>query len=310
MLGQKFVIGLLVCLLSVGVATAATKSSSKDSGKNGGGVSYKAATPYLGAILVNANTGEVLFEDHADQPGYPASVLKLMDLLIILEKIDRGSVKLDEIVQVTAEAAKIGGSQVYLKENEEFTVEELLYALMIQSANDAARALSIHISGSKDGFVELMNKKAKALGMKSTHFNSDNGLPPSKDQQPDITTARDLATMAIALLKNTNTLNYTSVKNRKFRNDTFEMKNHNKLLWSFKGCDGLKTGYFKKAGFSIIVTAERNGTRVVAVVLGSEDRKVRDRKAAELLSKGLANAGKVAEEDAEPSDGEESEKGE
>lgn len=247
----------------------------------------KSADPYLGAIVIDTDTGQVLFEDHSDVKGYPASVLKLMDLMIILEKIKTGVMRLDEKITISAEAAKIGGSQVYLKENEVFTVDELLYALMVQSANDAATALAIQAAGSKEGFVALMNQRAKELGLKSTEFHSIHGLPPAKDQFPDVTTARDLARLARELLKYPDCLRYTSCREHGFRDNKFIMRNHNCLLTSFPGCDGLKTGYFKNAGYSIAATAKRGNAHIIAVVLGSKSKKARDQKAAELLTKGF-----------------------
>ena len=133
-----------------------------------------------------------------------------------------------------------------------------------------------------------MNEKAKELGMTSTTFHSVHGLPPAAGGDPDVTTANDLAKLCLALLKNPNVLTYTSVKERGFRNNTFMMRNHNHLLETFEGCDGFKTGFFSAAGFSICATAERKGVRIIAVVLGSKDRKVRDAKAAELLQKGFS----------------------
>ena len=140
--------------------------------------------PYISALVVDADTGKVLFEDHAGTVVYPASVLKIMDMLVVLEQIEQGKVKLDEMVQVTPEAAQMGGSQVYLDPKEQFTVEDLLYALAVQSANDAAVALAMHVAGSTEGFVALMNKRAAELGMKDTHFYSVHGLPPSRDKSP------------------------------------------------------------------------------------------------------------------------------
>lgn len=245
--------------------------------------------PYIGAIVVDADSGKILFEENAETKAYPASVLKLMDLLVVLEKLKEGYIKLDDKITVNAEAAKIGGSQVYLKEGEVFTIEELLYALLVQSANDAATALAIHIAGSKEGFIELMNEKAREIGMTNTVFNSIHGLPPGKGQEPDITTAKDIAILCRELLQHSETLTYTSVFKKGFRNDTFIMQNHNHLLTSFDGCDGLKTGYYTKAGYSIAATAKRKEARVIAVVLGSVNKKIRDRKAAELLSKGFMN---------------------
>ena len=252
----------------------------------------RSSDPYLGAIVIDADSGQILFADNPDAKGYPASVLKLMDLLIILEKVQEGKMTLQDKITVTAEAAKMGGSQVYLKENEVFTVDELLYALIVQSANDAATALAIHVAGSKQGFVALMNNRAKMLGMKSTQFHSIHGLPPGKDQLPDVTTARDLTRLCREVLKHPDTLRYTSTRERGFRDNKFIMRTHNRLMANFDGCDGLKTGFFDEAGFSIVATARRDDTRIMAIVLGSVDKKTRDRKARELLATGFMSAPK------------------
>ena len=256
------------------------------------GLPGRSADPYLGAIVIDAATGDVLFEDHADEQGYPASVIKLLDLLVILEQIDAGAVGLNDMVTITAEASTMGGSQVYLKEKEVFSVDDLLYALMVQSGNDAAVALAIQVAGTKEGFVEMMAERAKAIGMNSSSIHSCHGLPPGPGQEPDICTPRDIATLCRELLKHKDTLRYTSTVERGFRNDTFIMRNHNPLLSSFEGCDGFKTGFFSKAGYSMAVTAQRKGQRVIAVIIGSVDRKVRNAKAAELLSKGFLELGK------------------
>ena len=257
-----------------------------------------ARDPYIGAIVLDAANGNVLFEDGADRPGYPASMLKLMDLYIVLDRIQQGKLRLDEVVQVTPEAAAIGGSQVWLDPREQFPVEDLIYALMIQSANDAAMALAIHVAGSREGFVRMMNEKAKELGLSSlTQFQSPHGLPPGKGQRPDMTTPRDFAKLCKALIEaHPETLKYTSETFRVLRADTkpFEMRTHNRLLGAVPGCDGLKTGYFGDAGFSIAATAQRDGARVIAVVMGSVDRKVRDAKATELLGRYVSEASRVA----------------
>jgi D-alanyl-D-alanine carboxypeptidase (penicillin-binding protein 5/6) len=245
-------------------------------------------SPYVSALVVDADTGNVLFEDNADARVYPASVLKLMVLYVLLDRLDQGLLKLDEMVPVTVEAYKTGGSQVYLDPKEQFTVEEMLYALMVQSANDAAVALGTHVAGSKEGFVALMNQKAETLGMKNSRFHSVHGLPPSEGQEPDVTTARDLAILCRELAKKPDTFKYTGTKSRGFRNDTFMMHNHNKLLSQVPGSDGFKTGYYQAAGFSIAATAKRSGVRIISLVMGSADRKVRDAKAMELLGKGFA----------------------
>ncbi len=250
----------------------------------------KFKNPYLGAIVVDAATGRVLFEEDADTVGYPASVTKLMVLLVVLEAVEANHLTLDEPVTVTAAAARIGGSQVYLKENEVFPVDELLYALIVESANDAAAALAIHFAGSKAAFVELMNRRARELGMNNSSFHSVNGLPPEKGQLPDISTPRDIAILCRELLENPEVLKYTSTRVRPFRTDAeepFIMRNHNRLLKKMYGCDGLKTGYFPAAGYSIAATASKGDKRAVAVVFGAEKPKVRDSKTQEMLSKGL-----------------------
>lgn len=251
-------------------------------------VSSISRDPYVSALLMDADTGEILFSENPDTVVYPASVVKLMDLLVILDRIAEGKNTLEEMVQVTTEAAKTGGSQVYLDPKEKFPIEDLLYALAVQSANDAAVALAIHVAGSKEGFVAMMNQKAAELGMKNTRFSSVHGLPPSEGQKTDETTASDLALLGRALVSRPDALKYTSTRERGFREDKFIMRNHNHLLKQVDGCDGLKTGYFEAAGFSIAATAKRGGVRVIAIVMGSKDRKVRDAKTAELLAKGFA----------------------
>jgi len=247
-----------------------------------------AKDPYLSALVIDADSGKVLFADHPETTVYPASVLKMMNLLVILDLVDQGKVKLEDMVQVTPEASKIGGSQVYLDPKERFSVEDLLYALAVQSANDSAVALAIHVAGSKEGFVAMMNDKAAALGMKNTKFYSVHGLPPADGQKVDQTTANDLALLCRALIARPNALKYTGTKERPFRDGKFIMRNHNHLLGAVDGCDGFKTGYFEAGGFSIATTAKRGGVRIIAIVMGSKDRKVRDAKARELLSVGFA----------------------
>ncbi len=272
-------------------------SSVRSSGSPGTGraaIGVRSADPYLGAIVIDVATGTVLFEDKADEPGYPASVIKLMDLLLIEERIDSGFLSLSNRVQVTAEAAAIGGSQVYLAEKEIFPVEELLAALVIHSANDAAAALALYVAGTRPAFVGLMNTRAAELGMTATRFHSVHGLPPTEGQEPDVSTARDLSLLGREiLLKHPDVTRFSSMQNRPFRNGAFTLRNPDHLIGSYPGCDGLKTGYFKAGGFSIVSTAQRNGRRVLAVVLGCRDSKVRDATAKDLLSKGFLAAEKL-----------------
>ena len=256
-------------------------------------IPFRTRDPYQGAIVVDAADGTVVFEDRADELGYPASMLKLMDLLLILEDVERQRLQWTDPVRVTAEAARIGGSQVYLAEGEVFTVEDLTYALIIQSANDAAVALAIHIAGTVAAFVERMNAKARELGMSRTVFYSVHGLPPSAGQQPDVTTARDMSKLCLALARRPDAFRFTRVPLRVLREGTpkrFEMRTHNNLLLSFPGCDGFKTGYFRLAGYSIAATAQSEGARAIVVVLGSPTKEGRDTVARKLLAAGLATA--------------------
>lgn len=285
---------VLLVLLLAGFQLTAEAATSKPRNSAGTSSSHRSYTiaqdPYLGAIVLDAANGALLFEEHADAKGYPASVLKLMDLLIILEKVEQGQLSLQDQVPVSRKATGIGGSQVWLAEKESFSLDEMLYALMVRSANDVAVALAEKVGGSTDAFVELMNAKAKALGMNNTEFHSVHGLPAGRGQKDDVTTARDLSILCREVLKHPDALRYTSTRYRSFRPNgkTVKMQNHNPLLGRVEGCDGLKTGYIAKAGFSIAVTAARNGQRVIVVVLDSVDRKLRDRKAAELVAKGFA----------------------
>ena len=250
------------------------------------------AHPYRGAIVVDAANGAVLFQDKPDIRSYPASVVKLMVLLILLEAVDADSLQLDDSVTVTRGAAKMGGSQVYLAEGEIFPVEELLYAMVVKSANDAAVALAIHFVGSKEAFVELMNERARTVGMYDTVFHSVHGLPPGRGQSPDVSTPRDIAKLCRVLLQRSDVLQYTSTKRRLFRtqvDEPFILDNTNPLLKRMPGCDGLKTGFFYAAGFSIAATATDGDQRVVAVVMGAESQRTRDNTAKKMLADGLSD---------------------
>ncbi|MDD2600950.1 MAG: D-alanyl-D-alanine carboxypeptidase [Kiritimatiellae bacterium] len=269
----------MVCLLLVCVAAGAQTPSTP-------------RAPYVGAVIVDAYSGSVIFEDNPDRLGSPASTLKLMTLLVIQERISAGKIQLSDMVAVSKKAYATGGSQVYLDPRESFSVEEMLYALMIQSANDAAVALAEHVAGSTEEFVKLMNAKAEELGMTSTRFATVNGLPPSPGESPDVTTARDLATLACELCRHEAVFKYTSADYRQLRAGTdrpFDMRTHNPFLKKkVEGCDGFKTGFTNSAGWSIVVTCQRKERRLNIVVLGSEARLLRDAEAEKLLAKGFA----------------------
>ena len=241
---------------------------------------------------MDAATGNVLFEDHDGESSPPASMTKLMTFAVLHDKLAAGALTLQTPITVTAADSKIGGTQVWLKENEVFTVEELIYAVMIQSANDAAHALARTAGGSVPAFVELMNAKARELGMTHTTFRTPHGLPPSNRRiaEGDLTTPHDFALLCRYLLLKTDVIKYTSVKRRAFGPPArgTMMDNHDHLLGRVEGVDGLKTGFTNGAGFCLSATALRNGRRIIVVVMGSPDSKTRDIKVAEMLERGFA----------------------
>ena len=249
---------------------------------------------------MDARTGKILYEDHATNHAYPASVTKLMTLLLVLEEIDSGKISLNEKVTITREGMRVGGSQAYLdvRESGLYSVDDLLKALMIHSANDAAAVLAIRVAGTQDAFVEKMNQKARQLGMNSTTYHSVHGLPPSDGSQPDISTPYDIALLSLAVLRHPQTLGYTSNKLDYFPpspqrpEGPFMMATRNVLIKGgsdgYDGCDGLKTGYHARGGWSLSATAEKNGKRVIAIALGCPDKKSRNATVCSLLDKGFA----------------------
>lgn len=257
--------------------------------------SQSADADYKSALVIDAASGRVLFEDNADFVNPPASITKLMTFLVVYDRIQAGTLSLQSPVPVGAASSRIGGTQVWLKQGESFPVEEMLYALMVQSANDCAHALAIAVAGSPAAFVDLMNARARELGLHDTVFRTPHGLPPAnrKIAEGDLTTARDLARLSRHLLQHTDILKYTNVKERLFRagapSGKIAMRNHNHLLNRVDGVDGLKTGYTRGAGFCLAATAERHGRRVITVVMGSPSSKGRDLKVAELIERGFAN---------------------
>jgi len=246
--------------------------------------------PYQGAIVVDADTGKILFEDRASAYAYPASITKLMTLLIMLEAVEAQRIALSDMVKITDEVARIGGSQAYLDPRESFTVDEMLYAMIVHSANDAARALSLHISGSREAFVKIMNRRAREIGMNATVYHTDNGLPPGNGRQPDISTAYDIALLCMEVLKHPLALRYTGTELSYLRNGKFMLATRNELIkrvGGYKGCDGLKTGYHSAGGWSIAATARHGGQRIIAVVLGCPSKSVRTKTVITLLDKGF-----------------------
>lgn len=244
--------------------------------------------PYKYAILIEAETGQVLFEKDAHVPAPPASMIKMMTTLIALERIRDGALTLNEPVVASRWAAQMGGSQIYLREGESMTVEQLLEAVMIHSANDASAALAEHIAGSTDAFVDLMNDKAEQLGLKETYFYSVHGLPPEPGQKDDMMSASDLAMLGRELMKFPEAAKWAAVAQQPFRDGQFTLVNPNHLLRQFPGSDGIKTGFHNKAGFCVTGSAKRGDLRLIVVVMGSALKRDCFRSAAQILNEGFA----------------------
>ena len=244
--------------------------------------------PFKAYLVMEARSGKVLEGENIHLKRAPASVVKLMVAYVVLEKLSKGEVKLTDSITISKESSKIGGSQVYLKEGETFTLEQLMKAVMVASANDGADAVAEHIAGSKEAFIQLMNQKAKTLNLNDTEFHSVHGLPPSKGQQEDLSSCNDLAVLARELLKYPKILEWSSIKSEGFRNGQFIMNNHNKLLLRMPEVDGLKTGYYRETGFNIVATAVRNDLRFIVVVLGSSHARTRDNFVSEKVKSSFA----------------------
>ena len=239
------------------------------------------------AILMDAETGTVIYTKNAAEALPPASVTKVMTLLLIAEAIADDIISLDDKVIVSAKAASMGGSQIFLKEGEEFTVEELLKSTVIASANDAAVALAELVAGSESTFVERMNKRAEELGMKNTHFENATGLDDTVTNH--LISAYDIALMSRELIKHDVITDYSDVWQDSIRNGEFVLTNTNRLVRYYDGCTGLKTGSTDKAGFCVSATAKRDGMHLIAVVMGAETRDERNNAARAMLDYGFSN---------------------
>lgn len=244
---------------------------------------------YSEACVMEPTTGTVIFEANAHEPWPTASLAKMMLMLIVAEKIHDGSLKLTDQITTSAKAAEMGGSQVYLKEGETFSLDDMMKAVVVHSANDSSVAVAEYIAGSTEAFVVMMNQKAAALGMKDTHYYSVHGLPPAKGQQPDVASAYDQAILARALLKYPDVTRWSSIDTAPFRAGTFILRNTNHMVRTYPGCDGLKTGFYDKAGFNVVATAKRGDLRLIAVVLGSQHKLTNFKEASEMLSQGFLN---------------------
>lgn len=239
------------------------------------------------AILMEVESGKIIFEKNIKEKFAPASVTKIMTMLLTMEAIDSGRVKLDDIVTVTENAQKMGGSTMLLEAGEMRTIEDLLKGVAIASGNDAAVALAEYLGGTVENFVKKMNDRARELGMKDTTFQNPTGLPTENH----LTTAYDISIMSRELLKHEAILKYSGTYMETIsanRKTPIELVNHNKLVRFFNGCDGLKTGFTNEAKYCISATAQRNGVRMLAIIMGAPTYKIRNRDAIMLLNHGFS----------------------
>ncbi len=249
----------------------------------------KLAPNAASSILIEASTKQVLYANNEKQKLYPASTTKIMTMILMFEAINKGKLKWDDVLTCSAYAASMGGSQVYLEEGEQMSVTDLFKAISIASANDACVMMGERIAGTNDGFVKMMNEKAKELKLVNTHFMNATGLHDDNHY----TCAQDLATMASYLIKigDKKLFDTTSLYDSYIRENSpqkFWLVNTNKLLKSYDGCDGLKTGYTREAGYCIVSTAKRNGLRLIAVVMKESEPKVRNQEISQLLDYGFS----------------------
>ena len=246
--------------------------------------------PAKGAVLMDAATGTVLYEQNAHEKLHPASVTKVMTMLLVMEALDQGKITLTDTVTASESAAAKGGSQIYLKVGEQMTVETLLKSVAVASANDAACALAEHLAGSEAAFVQKMNQRAKELKMEDTHFVNCTGLDDGEDAKNHLTSAYDIALMSRQLLYyHPSVKNYTTIWMDTVRDGTFGLSNTNKLVRFYSGCTGLKPGYTSQAGFCLSASAMREDMELIAVVLGCSTSQERFSACKSMLDYGFAN---------------------
>lgn len=242
------------------------------------------------AVLMDVATGTVLYESNANEPLAPASVTKIMTMLLIMEAVDSGSISMTDQVTASETAAAKGGSQIYLKAGETMSVSDMLKSIAVSSANDCACAMAEHIAGSEEAFVARMNQRAQELGMKNTHFVNCTGLDDSPEAASHKTTAYDIALMSRELLKNHPKIKeFTTIWMDTVRNGTFGLSNTNKLIRFYQGATGLKTGFTSSAGYCLSATAQRDGMELIAVVMGADTSQNRNTACKQLLDYGFAN---------------------
>ncbi|EOW9527634.1 D-alanyl-D-alanine carboxypeptidase family protein [Bacillus cytotoxicus] len=276
---MKRVFGILVCCMLLLSHTSVSFAKSEKAIEE---TKPKLAEQASSAIVIEQDTGKVLFEKNPNEKLPPASMTKIMTMLLIMEQVEKGKLKLEDKVRTSEHAASMGGSQIFLEPGEEMTVNEMLKGIAIASGNDASVAVAEHIAGSEEGFVNMMNKRAKELGLKNTHFQNPTGLPAKNHYS----TAIDMAIIAKELMKYPLIRKYTGKYEDYLREDTdkkFWLVNTNKLVRFYPGVDGVKTGFTTEAKYCLTASAEKNGMRVISVVMGAPTSKERNSQVTKLL---------------------------
>lgn len=284
----RFTISLALILAAIILAPNLAHAARRSAKYSSAPAAAATPEPYAEACVMEPTTGTVIFEKNDHQPWPTASLAKMMLMLIVAEKLHDGSLKPTDQITASTKAAKMGGSQVYLKEGETFSLDDMMKAVVVHSANDASVAVAEYVAGSTDAFVQMMNAQAAKLGMKDTHYYSVHGLPPGRGEQADVASGYDQALLARALLKYPDVLRWSSIDTAPFRGGTFVLRNTNHLIRTFPGCDGLKTGFYDKAGFNVVATAKRGNLRLIAVVLGTPHKLTNFKEAAEMMATGFA----------------------
>ena len=277
---SAFVLALVGCTATVVAANAQSLPISDDA-------------PFAAAILVEAETGTTLLDYNSQLPRSPASTQKLLLQLVVLDAVAEGRLSLQDSVYTSAWASRIGGSQVYLKQGEVFTLGELMESIAIASANDACVAVAEHFAGTSEEFVRSMNDKAEQLGCRQTRCVNVHGLDDTPTNGGNRTSAFDLALVARALLVHPEALTWSSIRYKPFRDGKFMLYTTNMLLGKLRGLDGLKTGYTLRAGSCLVATAKRRDMRLISVILGAKSERQRDNETKRLLNWGFYNFEKV-----------------
>jgi D-alanyl-D-alanine carboxypeptidase (penicillin-binding protein 5/6) len=283
--------GVFLCIVLLCSTADAARQTRKGSAKAAPKTVRKAAPPAppVSFICIEAESGMVLAEENADRVRPPASMVKMMLMLLVSEGLEKGSWTLDKTITISKTVEETNESQVFLTEGEQFTLSELMNAVAVCSANDAALAVAEGLWGSEADYIAAMNKRAQELGMKDSLFQTPHGLPTGAGKPTDMTTARDMAILAQQCVKHPSVMQWVGQQELKFRPGQGSRFNTNKLLWTVPGCDGMKTGFTNAAGWCLTATVQRDGMRLITVVMGFTDKNTRFATAARLLDTGFSS---------------------